>query len=78
MYVILTIHLRWAILGLNSGCEIFDEAGANVSGNRHRIIDDRVGREMVPSSTPGSAKRAGRDGDRLHTIEKSENAGSQF
>jgi hypothetical protein len=49
-------------LGLKSGCEIFDEAGAGVSGHRCGIIDDRVVRKMVQNGASGGAKRAGNTG----------------
>jgi len=65
-------------LGLDSGCEIFDEAGTIVSGCRRGIIDDRVGREMVPNGTSGGAKRTGSASSKRHPVKKSENAGSQF
>jgi hypothetical protein len=66
------------ILGLNSGCEIFDKPRATVFGCRCGITINRVGREMVSDGTPGGAGRADSTGSQRHSVEKSENAGSQF
>jgi|HubBroStandDraft_6_1064221.scaffolds.fasta_scaffold6349497_1 hypothetical protein len=66
------------IFGLKSGCEIFDEAGAMVSGHRRGIIVNGMVREMVQNGAPGGARRAGRAGNERRIVEKSENAGSQF
>src|SRR5580658_10358025 len=68
-----TIHLHSGILGLDSGCEIFDEAGAMVSGHRRGIIDGWVVCEVVSNGASGGAGRAGNASHERRTVEKSEN-----
>jgi hypothetical protein len=50
-------------------CEIFDEAGADVSGRRFGIIVNRMGREVVPNGTSGSDGRTGHSGYERHPVD---------